>query len=603
MLKPMEWSAYIVPLALIIPFFAASAQSQTLPPSSTTIPGIVEPLELRGEPQPLNEPSEVEKRLASISPKGDDPQALRKALQAVDTIVQQYPNSVDALSLRLLLSCDIKSQDFPIRIGDIDTVIQLEKSTSTKDGLISEPELRTMRAKVEYDAGNHRKAVEELFSAISADVDDADNLLNSGGLEPENKSAPCAWYKPDLDQLVREYPSDYRVYLFRGLQYEIFQRFSDASQYAQQPALNFGRAAMLNPRSPLPEYFLGKSYVSKLGVMFGTDPDSLQKRTKALAAYSRAIQIDPHFTPAYVERAELYYETKRYAEAIKDYDKVIKADPKSAGTYNDRALAESALGDSNSAIIDFNSAIENRDSLHELSLKQTYENRADEYVKVKEYDRAVKDYTQTLKMLIGEEAFLMNIRQIKRIYPEYENVSDEALCRKFHDLFFRNMKYEDFAKQFMDPNREDFDTFLIPEVFVKRGNTYLKAGDFRKAVTDYQRGTNGFAYGKKTIDRWHLLSQGPGREVYLDSQNAEISDANTAKFWIKEVDTKQTTRGTYTLEKYAVDCRDERIDMLSFLKYKADGGNAIASSDVEAGWQSIVPDTLGERLYHGMCSQ
>lgn len=110
MLKPMEWSAYIVPLALIIPFFAASAQSQTLPPSSTTIPGIVEPLELRGEPQPLNEPSEVEKRLASISPKGDDPQALRKALQAVDTIVQQYPNSVDALSLRLLLSCDIKSQ-------------------------------------------------------------------------------------------------------------------------------------------------------------------------------------------------------------------------------------------------------------------------------------------------------------------------------------------------------------------------------------------------------------------------------------------------------------------------------------------------------------
>ena len=91
--------------------------------------------------------------------------------------------------------------------------------------------------------------------------------------------------------------------------------------------------------------------------------------------------------------------------------------------------------------------------------------------------------------------------------------------------------------------------------------------------------------------------------MYLDSQNAEISDANTAKFWIKEVDTKQTTRGTYTLEKYAVDCRDERIDMLSFLKYKADGGNAIASSDVEAGWQSIVPDTLGERLYHGMCSQ
>ncbi|MBZ5526817.1 MAG: tetratricopeptide repeat protein [Acidobacteriia bacterium] len=458
-----------------------------------------------------------------------------------------------------------------------------------------------MKAKVQYDSGDHKKAVDDLYFAISANVRNADNLLNSGGVAPENKSEPCSWHKPDLDQLIKEYPADYRVYLFRGLYYSVFQRFAKGNEYAQQIIQDFSRAATLNPRSPLPHYFLGKSYMSTLGVLFGTDADAPEKRTKALAAYDRAVQIDPHFAPGYAERAEIYYEEKQYREAIKNYDRVIEADPKAGGAYNDRALAKSELKDSYSAISDFSSAIENKEELGDPGLKQSYENRADEYVKVKNYDQAIKDYTQAIKLLIGEEIFLMNIPQVKRLYPEYKNVSDDALCRKLHEMFFRNLKYEDFAKQLKDLSREDFDTFLIPDLLVKRGNTYLKLGDFRKAITDYQRATNGFAYGRKVLDRWHLASKGPNGELHLDSQTAEFAGSDSARFWVKEVDTRSTAKGTYTVEQYAVDCHMKRINELSFLKYNAAGGNAIASSDVESGWQSVVPDTLGEQLYLGMC--
>jgi len=554
-----------------------------------------------GEPRHFDEPSEVDKRIAGISHQGNDPEALRKAKEAVDTIIQLYPESVDALSMRLMFSCQIKAKDVPINISDIDTIIRLQKSTDTKANFMSESELRVMRAKVEYDSGDYKKAVEDLYFAVTSDVHHADNLLNSGGVGPENKSEPCSWYKPDLDRMIKEYPSDYRVYLFRGLYYLAFRRISKGDEFLQQPLLDFSRAAMLNPKSPLPQYFIGKTYMSTLGVFFGTDANAAEKRTKALAAYDRAVQIDPHFAPGYAERAEIYYEGKQYREAIKNYDRVIEADPNASGAYNDRGLAKSELNDSYPAISDFSSAIDSKSMLGELSLKQTYENRADEYVKVNEYDRGIKDYTQTIKLLIGEEIFLMNIAQVKRLYPEYKNVTDEALCAKLYEMFFRNMKYEDFAKQLMDPSREDFDTLLIPDVLVKRGDTYLRAGEFRKGITDYQRATNGFAYGRKFVDRWHLASKNPNGELFLDSQTAEFADASSAIFWVKNVDTRKTAKGSFAVEQYAVDCRLKKINMLAFLKYNSDGGAATASSDVESGWQSVVPDTLGEQLYLGMC--
>jgi tetratricopeptide (TPR) repeat protein len=600
-LLTMKRTVIIVHLVTLISFLVAPAHSQALPASRTIIPGGIEPLELTGDLKHFDEPTEVQKRLANITPQGNDPQELLKAKEEVDTLIQQYPESVEARSMRLLVSCQIKAKDTPINITDIDAIVQLQKSTDTTAKLISGPELQVIRAKVEYDSGDHKKAVDDLYFAISTDVRNADNLLNSGGVGPENKSDPCAWFKPDLDRLVKEYPADYRVYLLRGLYYLNFRRFSKADEFLQQPILDFRRAAMLNPKSPLPQYFIGKTYVSTFGVLFGTDVDTVEKRTKSLTAYDRAIQIDPHFVPGYAERAEIYYEGKQYREAIKNYDRVIQADPKASGAYNDRGLAKSELNDSYAAISDFSSAIDGTERLSELSLKQAYENRADEYVKVEGYDQAIKDYTQTIKMLIGEEIFLMNVAQVKRIYPEYKNVSDEALCIKLHAMFFRNLKYEDFAKALMDPSREDFDTFLIPDVLVKRGDTYLKAGEFRKGITDYQRATNGFAYGRKVVDRWHVASKGSSAELYLDSQTAEFADAKSAKFWIKEVDTKKTSKGSYELEQYAVDCRLKQINMLSFLKYNSDGGAAIASNEVESGWQSVVPDTLGEQLYVGMC--
>ncbi|MBZ5526818.1 MAG: hypothetical protein LAN71_02810 [Acidobacteriia bacterium] len=119
---------YILALAMLISVLAAPTHSQTPRSGSTVIPGIVEPLELTGKPKAFSEPSEVQKRLAGILPQGNDPLILRKAKEAVDALIEEFPASPDALSSRILFSCEINAKDVPINISDIDTIIQLQKS-------------------------------------------------------------------------------------------------------------------------------------------------------------------------------------------------------------------------------------------------------------------------------------------------------------------------------------------------------------------------------------------------------------------------------------------------------------------------------------------
>ena len=591
-------------LLACVPIFALALVPSTLSQAPVSdgalIQGIVEPLELRGEAQAFSEPSELQRRLSEVMPRSNDSEDLKRAREVVNAVIQVYPNSSQALSTRLLLSCQIEQIVDPSTVNDIDEVIRLQKSRQDGDTelvLLTEPELLKMKAKLEYDAGNHKKAVGDLYAAVSFDIHDADNVLNSGGVAPENKSAPCSWYKPDLDQLIKDYPADFRVYLLRGLHYAVFARFDDTGKYVQPTIADYRHAAALNPKSPLPQYFLGRLYLGSLAMLFGTDPNTAGKKAKALAAFDTAIQLDPNFTEGYFARAELYLGLKQYRNAVRDFDKVIAVSPRVEGAYHDRGVAKFESSDFYGAISDFSSAIDGKLA----DLKLAYENRADAYGKVNNYNNAIKDYTEAIKIEFGRQLFLMNITQVKKLYPEYRSVPDEVLCRKLHLMFFRNMKYEDFARQLMQVNlkKGDFDSFLIPDLLAKRADAYLRAGDYRRGITDYQRSADGFEYGRKTVSRWHVVSSS-SQELSIDSETAEFDNQSSPRFWIKLLDTKQATKGAYKVEQWVVDCNVKKIKIHSFLAYDA-RGKVLDSNDRETGWESTVPDSLGEQIYKGMC--
>jgi hypothetical protein len=50
-----------------------------------------------------------------------------------------------------------------------------------------------------------------------------------------------------------------------------------------------------------------------------------------------------------------------------------------------------------------------------------------------------------------------------------------------------------------------------------------------------------------------------------------------------------------------MDCNGRRMNATSVVVYDPKG-RVVNNSDFGSGWQRIVPDTIGEHLYNGICS-
>jgi TPR repeat protein len=55
---------------------------------------------------------------------------------------------------------------------------------------------------------------------------------------------------------------------------------------------------------------------------------------RAIASYSKAIEIDPNYKEAYVNRADAYRDQQKYGLAIADYEQAIEIDPNYSAVYN-----------------------------------------------------------------------------------------------------------------------------------------------------------------------------------------------------------------------------------------------------------------------------
>lgn len=75
---------------------------------------------------------------------------------------------------------------------------------------------------------------------------------------------------------------------------------------------------------------------------------------RAVDAFTRAIEIDPLFADAYMQRGVLYWrEIQNYHRAIRDLGQVLELDSERTEALYYRALAYQARGDFDQAIMDY----------------------------------------------------------------------------------------------------------------------------------------------------------------------------------------------------------------------------------------------------------
>ena len=78
----------------------------------------------------------------------------------------------------------------------------------------------------------------------------------------------------------------------------------------------------------------------------------------------------------------------------------------------------------------------------------TYENRAAAYAKVMNYENAIDDYGTAIGLKFASVVFLMSLPQIRSLYPEFADLSDQVLLEGLRQKYFPNMSSADFVDNY-----------------------------------------------------------------------------------------------------------------------------------------------------------
>jgi uncharacterized protein (TIGR02145 family) len=245
----------------------------------------------------------------------------------------------------------------------------------------------------------------------------------------------------------------------------------------------------------------------------------------AIADYTEAIRLDSVFVPAYINRGNLYYGTRRYDKAIADYAKAIQLDShyvkvhskdgvsQYAKAYNGRGDMHHLHGNYDSAIVDYTEAIRINPNYVEA-----YHDRGATYFNKKDYDRAITDFTEAIR-ISPDYAELYNVRgaayRKKGDYAQAIANFNEAIRLSPADYkvyFNRGLMYAD--KDDYDQAIADYTEAILlrpsyAEAYGVRGAAYHEKGDYERAINDYNEslrlnpnnervyGVRGGAYMKK----------------------------------------------------------------------------------------------------------
>ncbi|HVK12282.1 MAG TPA: tetratricopeptide repeat protein [Gemmataceae bacterium] len=112
----------------------------------------------------------------------------------------------------------------------------------------------------------------------------------------------------------------------------------------------------------------------------------LVKLSEAPEYFTKMLDMQPESTIWFAFRAWAQFRNGRTAEALKDYGEAIRLNPDSPSWYGNRGLIYLETKKYDDAIADFNTSLELRET------DTAYRNRAQAYVKKKEYVKAARDF-------------------------------------------------------------------------------------------------------------------------------------------------------------------------------------------------------------------
>jgi tetratricopeptide (TPR) repeat protein len=190
----------------------------------------------------------------------------------------------------------------------------------------------------------------------------------------------------ELSEALRLQPGNAKALLYRGKAHRGLKDWdrsiADFSDLIK--AADLTRALEIDPKGP-------DSYDSYL--ISGVIRRQKKDFTGALAAYDRAITLDPKRPRGYLDRGALSYAEGDHERAIRDYSTAIELRPREASSFSSRAACYYALRKFDLAVADYTAAID-------LDPKNAdfYQSRGWAHYDRKAYDETIADATRAIQL-------------------------------------------------------------------------------------------------------------------------------------------------------------------------------------------------------------
>jgi tetratricopeptide (TPR) repeat protein len=362
----------------------------------------------------------------------------------------------------------------------------------------------------------------------------------------------------------------------------------------------FQKAIQLNPKSALSYYLLGYQYATFTVSQFFSGPSEEGRimERNAISAYSKAIAIDSRMTSAYLQRANSFAHLDRFREAIEDYGAVIQFDPTNDRALNDRAVTYLNAKAYREAASDCGKALEYRTNRGlKFEFARAFGYKGDAEAALSQHKDAIDSYSQAIKCTLLNLMVLLSVEQIRSLYPEYNSMSSVELAHMIRRVFLPDIE-GDAAGEWLLTRKGFFSISNLGELFEKRGDAYLRLGNYQLAARDFQRIFKGIPDLAKTLNRWRFVNEGnDGEQRFLDVKTIEFGGNQLVGLWFKTIYKDKTSSVTL----FRLNCSTRKVREESQATY-GKNGELLNSSDVGASWRTIIPDTFGETMYSGGCS-
>jgi tetratricopeptide (TPR) repeat protein len=243
--------------------------------------------------------------------------------------------------------------------------------------------------------------------------------------------------------------------------------------------------------APLPSAALPSLATADEYHQVGVELRAQRKWEEAIAAFDKALELDPTFANAFSDRCNVLRSTRQFDRGVADCNRAIELDPSLVAAYLNRANLYDDHGDFELALADYNRAIE-----LEPTVAVVHRNRGVAYKRHGDVELALADYNRAIELDPAYALAYVSRGGIERERGQFEAAAkdldkaielDPAQPIAYVNRGLLRSDQADIAGAVADFDKAIQLDPTYADAYARRAGALIDKGDYETAIADAQR--------------------------------------------------------------------------------------------------------------------